>query len=496
MLKKQLPLILFGLSLAACAPVGEDAAVQLADNTSSTVGCKAVDSYFFNALSDLPLKGQQFPSEELVERALREKLELDLETGRIKADAQAVEKFIALYLEMYRLGAQKVPEKLGLNEPQEILSALSALELGDQTTPEKQQLRQEWERLQKPLIQAAQALQGECEEPAPDPQDPVVDPVQTPLMEYLEKTYAAPVFGGMKTVAVAYQSCEVLNLEPMNSNSPSVVGVEVYGRHSNGSGNLRRVASLSDVIRTHYYIKNQVAPSSSCADLKQEPLIYDYGGKPGASSSMDSPLDFFRNAGTGGPGLGTDCSGYVFTAYATAGLKMRSDQPLKALQVFGISAGMMKNPSGNGLNCLEKTYGDLKPGDIIASSGHVVMVDEVGPDPFGVAHIGSASECTTSRMSHERFDFVISQSSPSKGAIGINRMLASDYFATSTTMREGLKDYAVSACLKRFGQSRAATTTRVSVVRHKGTSACKTRPVELVKQDCLASCRVTEIPTP
>jgi hypothetical protein len=175
---------------------------------------------------------------------------------------------------------------------------------------------------------------------------------------------------------------------------------------------------------------------------------------------------------------------------------MRSDQPLKASQVYGIGAGMMKEPSANGLNCLNKAYGDLRPGDLIASSGHVVLVDSVGADPFGVGSISKESDCVVSKMSSDRFDFVISQSSPSKGAIGINRMVAADYFATSSTMREGLKYYAVSACLKKFGKSKTASTSAVSVVRHAGTSACKATPVALAHQDCLSSCKAAKVPVP
>jgi hypothetical protein len=149
---------------------------------------------------------------------------------------------------------------------------------------------------------------------------------------------------------------------------------------------------------------------------------------------------------------------------------------------------MMKEPQNNGLSCLSKVSGELKPGDLIASSGHVVMVESVGADPFGIAGITKESDCAVSKMALSRFDFVISQSSTSKGAIGINRMLAKTYFPTYDSMAEALKHQAVSACLKKFGKTTTAPTSLASVVRHKGTETCKGTAVPLAKQECLSSC--------
>lgn len=505
-------LVLLPLILAACSPLGKEAAVQIADQTSSSVACKAADSHFFNHLYSLPLDEVEFPSSDLVESELRQQLQSDFELGILRTqDKSSVDRFVAKYMELYELATVRLPQELNLKSNEEVVAAMAALEMGDRTTSQKKSLQLEWEKLKPQLLQAAQELEGDCAVPTPEepgaptephaPQTPDVpkvpeETIDVSLLDYLKMNYSSPVFGAMKTVAVAYQSCGSLMLPPMDGSSPSVVGIEVYGRHSNGSGNLRRVASLSDVIRTHYYIRNETHPQNSCANLKQNPLIYDYGGKPGASSSMTSDLDIFRNAGTGSSELGIDCSGYVFTAYATAGLKLRADQPLKAIQVFGVSAGMMKEPQSNGLSCLTKVSGDLNPGDLIASTGHIVMVDSVGADPFGIANIKKPEDCTLSNMSPDRYDFVISQSSPSKGAIGINRMQASEYFpSASSSYREGFKYYAVSACKKKFGITQSAGTSQLSLVRHKGTSSCKDEPVKLAKQECLDVCRVDVVPT-
>src|SRR5690606_9528839 len=90
-----------------------------------------------------------------------------------------------------------------------------------------------------------------------------------------------------------------------------------------------------------------------------------------------------------------------------------------------------------------------------------------------VAKITAASQCTSSNLPSSRFEFVISQSSPSKGSIGINRMVAADYLAGSSTMRTGLVAHAQKACEKKFGVSKPLANKNVTILRHKGTAACK-----------------------
>ncbi|MCB0361363.1 MAG: hypothetical protein KDD35_01490, partial [Bdellovibrionales bacterium] len=126
-------------------------------------------------------------------------------------------------------------------------------------------------------------------------------------------------------------------------------------------------------------------------------------------------------------------------------------------------------------------------------SGHVVLVEAVGTDPFGVTRFSHVSDCQLEKIKTEYFDFIISQSSPSKGAIGINRMLASDYFATSTSMANGLKDHALSACLARFGKTRTPQTSAISIVEHLETPECSSTPIFLEKQECIASCPLSPL---
>ena len=122
------------------------------------------------------------------------------------------------------------------------------------------------------------------------------------------------VYGSRKVFATLYQSCESLELAPMDKNSASLRGVEVIGEHASGIGKLRRIASLGDVVNSHYYIKDSSKAQASCEDNRTNPIIYDFGGKPHVSSSSSSSINFFKDAGTGSAELGIDCSGFIISA--------------------------------------------------------------------------------------------------------------------------------------------------------------------------------------
>ncbi|RYZ76201.1 MAG: hypothetical protein EOP06_31565 [Proteobacteria bacterium] len=266
-------------------------------------------------------------------------------------------------------------------------------------------------------------------------------------------------------------------------------GIKIVGTHTDGIGSKREISSISSLVTSHPYLKSYKKPNDSCFDVKKSPLIYDYGGRPVTSSGA---FDMFKNAGSGTTVLGTDCSGYVYMALATAGLKVKSNMTSRAVLVSGFSSRMYLDPQKNGMTCLDfaKFSGSdsLRPGDIIAKSGHVIIVGSVGKDPFGLANIKSASDCTTKKMATSRFDFTVLQSSPSKGGIGIHSVKASSYLPESEVMTEGLLAHAVNACKAKFGSALTSKSSVVSIVRHSGSSSCKDKEVLMERQSCVASC--------
>lgn len=477
---------LLALFLNACGPLAGDGAKDLGKKTSDELNCPAEKSLRYSALYDLVQEGKSLPSVAQVESAVSDALEQKATRGKLQASSESTNSFVTHYTKFYEIVKAELEAADSLADQQRILAEM---ELEDRSTSKKAELQAKLQPVLAALDKASESLNADCElpiEPGPQP-----TPVPGSYLESLKASMPAPVYGGMKTFAVAYQSCEVLNLEPMSASSPSVKGVEIDKRHPSGSGWIRKIASVTDVNRTHNYIKGQTQPSSSCFKVSESPLIYDFGGKPYATSALDSSFDLFRNAGSGGSHLGIDCSGYVFAAYASAGLKFKSSTH-KASLVSGIGTSSLRNVKSSGLNCLKEVEGDLAAGDMIVINGHVVMVNEINEDPFAVSGFRSVGEC--SNVKSENFQFVISQSSPSKGGIGINRMYAADYLAGSSTMRSGLLAHARKACERRFGFNKALINSNVTVLRHKGTPECIGPELAIERESCLSSCPLAALP--
>lgn len=300
--------------------------------------------------------------------------------------------------------------------------------------------------------------------------------------------------GGRRALATAYQSCEVLGRAPMTATTPELQGIKVVGTHSDGIGSVRIVSDRALASATHPYIKN-VQYGESCQAVSANPLIYDYGGKPYYTSDENSALNFFRNAGSGSAALGVDCSGFVFASLGTAGLKVHPERVMKASLVVGIPARAYMEPADNGMPCFSKVAmgkdGTLRPGDLVASTGHIIIIDTVGADPLGLNIARNKDECAL--INYQNFSFVVMQSSPSGGAVGINRFEAKDYLATNASMRSGLENYARSACVARFdGRNDVVAGNVVRVVRHSLSSSCRTRPIVLTGQACIKNCSYIE----
>jgi hypothetical protein len=279
----------------------------------------------------------------------------------------------------------------------------------------------------------------------------------------------------------------------MGASDRDVDGISVVGRHSTGAGNKRVISNLSAFLSDHPYLHAWRAPASGCFNVSSAPPIYDYGGKPSTSTRDESVLDLFADAGTGTKELGIDCSAFVYTAYALAGLKFKRETSLRASLVHGVNSTMLTEPQSNGLSCLNHASfsprESLKPGDIISIPGHVVMTEVVGEDPFGLVNIKSESQCTLANIDVKRFDFTIMQSSPSKGGVGVNKMRARDYLTNDGTMGRGLRQHAVQACRAKFqNKTLNSKNSDASVVRHLGTPECKSAPLRLTYETCVRSC--------
>jgi hypothetical protein len=474
------------LPLAACAP-GKPAQ-NLAEQSLSSIGCKTSQSQVWSALQSVVDDHSQFPSEAQLRSAL-------LEVGKSKnLKGQAFEDYVEAFLNYYQTTISGIQAGMAPNDTGAWKKALAEMEVGVRVTDVHAALQDKVQAALSKMEAAESELNASCSQPDEGGPIPYLPPALPGTVWEQLKTQNPEVTGILKTFATAYQSCDVLQLPVMSSATSSAQGISIIGDHPAG-GKKRAISNLALLNSTHYYVHNQRLAKNSCFEVRKSPMIYDFGGKPNTVASVPNELNMFKDGGSGTSVLGIDCSAFVFSSLALAGLKMDPDpkKVLKADLVHGIGSVAYKEPQSNGLRCLDKIKVtkdvSVAPGDIIAINGHVNIIDSVGRDPFGLARAATVADCTTAKLTSSGFDFVIAQSSPSKGGIGINRYAARDYLNESSTFKTGLTAYAVAACRAKFGASSTVSSPNLSVIRHKRTAECQAAPLVSRNMECVDSCR-------
>jgi len=475
-------------TLAACAPVGKSAS-KVADQSIGAVTCKVSQSEMWSALHAVAEDGDEFPGVDELREALR------IAGERRGLQGFAFERYLDAFLNNYLITIEGIKAGMAPETTGQWKKALAEMEVGVRITPVHADLQSKIEQSLKTLEAAEQQLPTECQEP----ETPIAPTAPGPALpgtiwEQLKAAQNPEVSGILKTFATAYQSCDVLSLPAMTSSTPSAQGISIVGDHPSG-GKKREISNRALLNSTHYYINGQRLAKNTCFEVRNSPMIYDFGGKPYTSSSAPNELNMFKNGGSGTGVLGIDCSAFVFSSLALAGLKMdpSASKPLKADLVHGIGSRAYVDPQNNGLRCLDKISvsrtKSIQPGDIIAINGHVNIIDSIGADPFGLNKITNVADCTAAKLPSTQFDFVIAQSSPSKGGIGINRYAARVYLSESSTYRTGLTAYAVAACKAKFGASATISSPSLSVIRHRRTPECQAPALVSTNMNCVDSCR-------
>ncbi|MGZ3744078.1 MAG: hypothetical protein ACXWRA_09585 [Pseudobdellovibrionaceae bacterium] len=479
-------LILSSLMLSACAPKKFEAVQQVTSNTASAIGCSDFESKTWDALNGYLIEQKSMLTADELKVSLKGSLKLvkvpsgNLQETKLDALTQDIS-------ELYDILLSEAVNVEKIQDPQGLLELLSALELGDHTTETKIQLQNKIEAQFAKIKKQVTAMGVQCAAPTPEENNPVATP------ELIKTSLPLPVYGIRYTFATAYQTCQALDEPIMTKSTPDIddSAIRITGKHPDGVGNRRIISNVAALLHTHPYYKNVSNYANGCLKASSYPMIYDYGGKPFALTGSNSTLDFFKDSGNGTQVLGTDCSGFVYTGIATAGLRLNPGQAVKASGVNGISSTMFVEPDKNGLGCFAKITLtpklDLQAGDIVAVPGHVIMIDSVGSDPFGLNGIRTVDAC--SNLEPKDFDFVIIQSSPSKNAVGMNRYQARDYLYESDKMRAGLVKYAYYACLARVNnRSYTPNLGSLSVIRHRLTSECLGPRIKLAQESCVQSC--------
>ncbi len=471
------------LILSSCAPKNFEAIQQMASDTTSAIGCVNYESKIWDAVNRYLIEQKSMP----VAADFKDHLRLSLKGLKVATETLTTENLNVLendINELYEIFLTEAPQLEKLNDAKGLLTLLSSLELGDHTTDIKIKLQNKIQTQFAKIQKQVAAMDVQCSTPeVPIPVEPELTKSSLPL----------PVYGMRFTFATAYQTCQALDEPIMTQSTPDIASdaITIIGKHSDGVGSKRIISSITSLLHSHPYYKNVNGYGRGCLNASAYPMIYDYGGKPYATTSSSSTLDLFKDSGDGTNVLGTDCSGFIYTGLATAGLRLSPGKSIKASGVNGINSLMYVEPEKNGLSCLAKitltSKSDLKAGDIVAVPGHVIMIDSVGNDPFGLNGIKTADACE--RLEPKDFDFVIIQSSPSKNATGMNRYQAKDYLYESDKMRAGLTQYAYYACLARLNnKDYTPNLGTLSVIRHKLTPDCMGTRIKLAQESCIQSC--------
>lgn len=493
-MKRKSILPLFFVAVSACAPKNFEALRDVATDTTNGIGCADFQSKTWDAVNRYLVEQESIPTAEELTDHLRSTLK-ELKAPGDSITDEKLETLAKDFGKLFEILLKDAPQTEKVQDARALFALLSALELGDHTTSSKVRLQSLVEGQFSKIQKQVAAMNVQCAEPEPEPQPPEpeegdgtgMDPERGP------SSLALPVYGIRFTFATAYQTCQALSEPIMDDSTPDIAGnaIKITGTHSDGVGRKRIIANVTSLLNTHPYYKNVNSYGPGCLKASSYPMIYDYGGKPYATIGSSSSLNFFKDAGGGTSTLGMDCSGFIYTALATAGLRLKPNQNIKASGVSGISSTMYVEPEKNGMSCLQKITltpkSDLKAGDIVAVPGHVLMIDSVGDDPFALNGVKAAADCA--KLDVKKFDFVVIQSSPSKNAVGMNRYHARNYLPEAEKMKMGLEKYAYYACLARVNnRSYTPSLGSLSVIRHKLTSSCLGTRIRLAQESCVQSC--------
>jgi hypothetical protein len=493
-------LLLSTLVIATGCGKIESRIVDTSQKAAEAIGCEqSFKSKVYDSMYDYLDNEKAAPQLSEFTTAMNDRID-EIVIARHIDDEENVQKLKDSIAELYKTLIERAAELKQTTTSKEHLQTIIEMEMEDQSTPENIKLNQQSAKQFATINTVAKDLELECEQNDPtNPTSGTTTPEEEPPVVSNPPddgggTESPPsisqknvLTGSHNVLATAYQSCQVLEIPEISAATADVQGIERYGTHEDGIGGKRRIASLSSVQNTHPYIKVSGGAQAGCFNVHSNPLIYDYGGQAAISNNT---IDFSKNSGTGTEVLGIDCSAYVSAAIAAGGLRYKPGLENKAVYIRQNSSKFI-NAKNSGFTCFNNVTAtpssSIAEGDIVAVNGHVLIIDKVGADPFGITRLKSATDCNS--MSTTYFDFVVSQSSPSKGGIGLNKYKVKDYLRESTKMTTAFLGIAKAYCQAYFGQRSVATpSTEYGILRHNGTAECLSPRIQMAYQSCVSQC--------
>lgn len=453
---------------------------QSGQTASDGLGCTNMKSKVFDSMYEYLETQQTAPGLGELKSVLNEKIDA-LAAKQGLTDQEKIAELKTEFGKVFELLLVDSKNAKDIQNVKEHIQTLIELEMQDQSTATNVNINSKLATQFQKVNSATQALGVQCEsQDNPDLNDPT-EP---------SSTQARMIAGQNNVFATVYQSCQALQVPEISAATPNVQGItRLEEGHPDGVGGKRIISDLKAVQSTHPYIRvSGDSSNNGCFSVYKNPLIYDYGGKPATSGNV---IDFFKNSGSGTSVLGVDCSGFVTAAIASAGFRYTPGTDNKAVYANQKSTKFIDAES-SGFKCFQNITVDAKtsilPGDVGAIAGHVVMIDKVSADPFGVKKVTSLAGCDA--MTEANFDFTISQSSPSKNGVGINKIIAKDYLKDQGGMKTLFVEMAKATCKATF-QNKAIKpkSSAWGIVRHKGTPECLAPRIQIANESCVSQCR-------
>jgi hypothetical protein len=230
------------------------------------------------------------------------------------------------------------------------------------------------------------------------------------------------IAGGRKMMALTYGSCDVLKLKTRESLNPNRISATFKSLPNGTKNSFDGVAipgGVNQVRESHPYLGHlrnaQCSNAEACSgagakksipgvndackkidcDVYQFPPLYQFGGKASDGEAVHHEVISHKSydgktkktTTTRYSVSGVDCSFFVFQSMGRAGLNYYPGKPSAYQSTNGLATLGEKTKSGERRDCFDRveTSGGIQSGDLLVVSGvHVVMIDTVGPDPFGI----------------------------------------------------------------------------------------------------------------
>ena len=327
-------------------------------------------------------------------------------------------------------------------------------------------------------------------------------------------------WGARQAMATMYQNCSVLRsdmLIPGDFVNPGRVMLDPDHAYIDadaiqaGTELLRHSPyeffTPSKVVEGSPYI-SQGPSANGCRDVSDAPPVF-YVGRKAAITNGGKNVDLLRvipgkngKVPAAGQGLrAIDCWGFQCAALHRAGVNLKPNSPSCETSATGFS-----NMQGNN-SCFQPATFEggrsIRSGDILAfpvpgeAFGHSMMIESVGPDPFALSELQSASDCVPGKIKWENFDFIVIQSSVLAGRMAATRMQANHMlYKFEDEVKSMFLDIAARACLAKFSGGKqtakiGAGHGRYALQRFQDRrDECwdPNGPATLAGEGCLASC--------